>query len=243
MSPRYAESPARSHSKVLLPSRDRWLVSYADFITLLFALFVVLFAASYSDKEKVQTFAQAVENAIEHSSVQHAPRFRQPKGAPEPVLNSTYAALVQSLEPEVKNHQARVWLDSRGLVITLNQTAFFHSGEEEFDPEMYPTLEKIATALVRIDNPIRMEGHTDSLPIHNERFRNNWELSSARSIAVLELLATRFGIPPARMSVAGYADTAPVSTNDTEEGRARNRRVDIVVLSGDGLSKEPGGTP
>ncbi len=224
------------------PSHERWLVSYADFITLLFALFVVLFAASNADKEKVRTFAQAVESAIEHSGVRRG-SLPQPKAPGEPVLNSTYADLVQSLEPEVENHQVRVWLDARGLVITLNQTAFFHSGAAEFDPAMYPTLGKIAVAIARIDNPIRLEGHTDSLPIHNERFQNNWELSSARSIAVLELLAERFDIGPARMAVAGYADTAPVSSNDTEEGRARNRRVDIVVLSREAVQKEPGGTP
>jgi len=224
------------------PSHERWLISYADFITLLFALFVVLFAASNADKDKVHTVAQAVANAIEHSGVRQRSGLPQPKDLPEPVLNSTYAALVESLKPEVDNHQAKVSLDARGLVITLNQTAFFHSGEAEFDPAMYPTLEKIANALARIDNPIRMEGHTDSLPIHNERFRNNWELSSARSIAVLELLATRFEISPGRMAVAGYADTAPVSSNETEEGRARNRRVDIVVLSREAAGKEPGGT-
>jgi chemotaxis protein MotB len=233
-------SPPKSHRA---PSHERWLVSYADFITLLFALFVVLFAASNADKEKVRTFARAVENAIEHSGMRQVSGVPRPGIAKEPVLNSTYAALVQSLEPEVENHQARVWLDSRGLVITLNQTAFFHSGEAEFDPAMYPTLGKIASALARIDNPIRLEGHTDSLPIHNERFRNNWELSSARSIAVLELLATRFDIAPSRMAVAGYADTAPVSSNETEEGRARNRRVDVVVLNREAILKEPGGTP
>lgn len=236
MNARNAKGPAP-------PSHERWLVSYADFITLLFALFVVLFAASNADKEKVRTFAEAVENAIEHSGVRRSSVLPQPNTLAEPVLNSTYAALVRSLEPEVENHQVRVWLDARGLVITLNQTAFFRSGDADFDPDMYPTLEKIASALARIDNPIRMEGHTDSLPIHNERFRNNWELSSARSIAVLELLATRFGIEPPRMAVAGYADTAPVSSNDTEEGRARNRRVDIVVLSREAVGKEPGETP
>ncbi len=225
------------------PSHERWLVSYADFITLLFALFVVLFAASNADREKIRQFARAVENAIEHSGVRQVPHAIEPATASEPVLNSTYAALVKSLEPEVENHQVRVWLDSRGLVITLNQTAFFRSGEAEFDPAMYPTLQKIANALKRIDNPICLEGHTDSLPIHNERFRNNWELSSARSIAVLELLAARFDIAPARMAVAGYADTAPVSSNDTEEGRARNRRVDIVVLSREAVRKDPGGIP
>jgi chemotaxis protein MotB len=225
------------------PSHERWLVSYADFITLLFALFVVLFAASNADKEKVRQFAQAVENAIEHSGVSRGSGFQPPKTASEPVLNSTYAALVQSLEPEVENHQVRVWQDARGLVITLNQTAFFQSGAAEFDPAMYPTLGKIANSLALIDNPIRMEGHTDSRPIRNDRFQNNWELSSARAIAVLELLVSRFDISPARMAVAGYADTAPVSSNDTEEGRARNRRVDIVVLSREALRKEPGGTP
>lgn len=225
------------------PSHDRWLVSYADFITLLFALFVVLFAASNADKEKVRTFARAVENAIEHSGVRRAPGLSRSGPTDEPVLNSTYAKLVQSLEPEVENRQVRVWLDARGLVITLNQTAFFHSGAAEFDPAMYPTLGKIAEAIARIDNPIRLEGHTDSLPIHNERFQNNWELSSARSIAVLELLAARFEIAPDRMAVAGYADTAPVSSNDTEEGRARNRRVDIVVLNREAVKNEPGGTP
>jgi chemotaxis protein MotB len=234
---------ARTNRRRGAPSHERWLVSYADFITLLFALFVVLFAASNADKEKVRQFAQAVENAIEHSGVRRGSGFPQAKTAPEPVLNSTYAALVQALEPEVENHQVRVWLDARGLVITLNQTAFFQSGAAEFDPAMYPTLGKIASSLARIENPIRMEGHTDSQPIHTERFQNNWELSSARSIAVLELLATRFDISPARMAVAGYADTAPVSSNDTEEGRARNRRVDIVVLSQEALQKEPGGTP
>jgi chemotaxis protein MotB len=225
------------------PSHERWLVSYADFITLLFALFVVLFAASNADKDKVRKFAQAVETAIEHSGAKPDSGYPQPKTAGEPVLNSAYATLVRSLRPEVRDQQVSVALDPRGLVITLNQTAFFRSGAAEFDPSMYPTLGKIASAIAEIDNPIRMEGHTDSRPIHNDRFQNNWELSTARSIAVLELLATRFEIAPGRMAVAGYADTAPVSSNATEEGRSRNRRVDIVVLNREAVRKEPGGIP
>jgi chemotaxis protein MotB len=230
----------RGHSA---PSHERWLVSYADFITLLFALFVVLFSASNADKEKVRKFAQAVENAIEHSGVGRvAPTPRQGPSH-EPALDATYAALAESLQPEVQSNQVRVALDGRGLIITLNQTAFFRSGSADFDPSMYPTLGKIAAAIAQVDNPIRLEGHTDSRSIHNERFQNNWELSSARSIAVLELLVTRFGIASHRLAVAGYADTAPVSSNDTDEGRARNRRVDIVVLSRDSMQKEPGGIP
>jgi chemotaxis protein MotB len=225
------------------PNHERWLVSYADFITLLFALFVVLFAASNADKEKVHKFAQAVERAIEHSGVARSPAIPQTQPSRELELSKAYGTLIRSLEPELEDNQVRVGFDSRGLVITLNQAAFFGSGSSEFDPAMYSTLGKIAGAIARVDNPIRLEGHTDSRPIHNERFQNNWELSSARSIAVLELLANRFQIEPNRMAVGGYADTVPVSSNATEEGRARNRRVDIVVLNRDAQQKEPGGKP
>ena len=221
------------------PNHERWLVSYADFITLLFGLFVVLFAASNADKEKIQKFAQAVESAIAHSGVRPAGRMAPVVQPREPVLNSAYAGLVAALRNEVKNGQVWLALDSRGLVITLNQTAFFETGSADFDPAMYPTIGKIAHAVARIDNPIRLEGHTDSRPIHNERFHNNWELSSARAITVLELLSTRFEIPPDRMAVGGYADTVPIQSNDNEEGRARNRRVDIVVLSHEALRIEP----
>ena len=90
-----------------------------------------------------------------------------------------------------------------------------------------------------IPNQIRVEGHTDSKPIHNSRFRSNWELSSARGIAMLELLSSRFEISAARMAVAGYADNVPTDTNETDEGRAHNRRVDLVLLTADGMAKEP----
>jgi chemotaxis protein MotB len=225
------------------PNHERWLVSYADFITLLFALFVVLFAASNADKEKMQKFAQSVESAISHSAIRSGGATPQVLKPREGVLSSAHGALELSLRREIEGQQVRLTLDKRGLVITLNQMAFFDSGSAVFDSSMYPTLGKIAEAIVQIDNPIRLEGHTDSRPIHNGRFENNWALSSARSIAVLELLAERFGIAPGRMAVAGYADTTPVFSNDTEEGRARNRRVDIVVLSQDGIRKEPGGIP
>jgi len=92
-------------------------------------------------------------------------------------------------------------------------------------------LEKIATTIASMSNAIRLEGHTDPIPIHTSRFRSNWELSSARAIAMLEALRTRFGIPGSRMAVAGYADSSPVASNDSEQGRAKNRRVDMVVLT------------
>jgi chemotaxis protein MotB len=102
-----------------------------------------------------------------------------------------------------------------------------------------PGLGKVAAAIAQVPNPVRLEGHTDSRPIHTARFHSNWDLSAARSIALLKILSERFGLPATRLSVAGYADTAPVAANDTEEGRTRNRRVDIVVLNQQGMQGEP----
>ena len=92
-------------------------------------------------------------------------------------------------------------------------------------------LAKVATSLRDLPNKVRLEGHTDSIPIHTARFRNNWELSAARGIAMLDVLSAKYAIPAERFAIAGYADTSPVASNDTEEGRKRNRRVDIVVLN------------
>jgi chemotaxis protein MotB len=100
-------------------------------------------------------------------------------------------------------------------------------------------MEKIAAVVRPLPNPVRLEGHTDSLPIHNSRFRSNWELSAARSIAMLEILTRRFDLDPSRFAVAGYAENAPTDTNETEEGRSHNRRVDLVVLSAEALKAEP----
>ena len=125
----------------------------------------------------------------------------------------------------------------RGIVVSLKQAAFFPSGTDAVDLATMPTLEKVAGALKAVSNPVRIEGHTDSMPIHTPRFRSNWDLSAARSIAIMEVLSSRFEIPPQRLAIAGYADTVPVADNDTPEGRARNRRVDLVILNNYALAK------
>jgi len=130
-------------------------------------------------------------------------------------------------------------MQQRGLVVSFNQAALFPPGEDVISPDAYGGLEKVAAALNKLPNPVRLEGHTDSVPIRTARFHSNWELSALRSIALLELLSTRFGVPRARMSIAGYADSAPVASNDTDEGRARNRRADIVILNEQGVIAEP----
>ncbi len=129
-------------------------------------------------------------------------------------------------------------MGARGLTISFTQAALFPSGEDVVAPDTLATIQKIATAINQIPNPVRMEGHTDAVPIHNSRFRSNWELSAARSIALLEML-TSLGVSKDRLSIAGYADTAPVDNNLTEEGRKKNRRVDIIILNETGVKGEP----
>ena len=146
--------------------------------------------------------------------------------------------LSKALEKEIKSGELEVSMVPRGLVISFTQTALFPSGEDVIAQATYPSIRKIADAMQKIPNPARMEGHTDAVPIHNSRFRSNWDLSAARSIALLELI-TSFGVPHDRLSIAGYADTAPLDDNDTELGRAKNRRVDIIILNETGVKGEP----
>ena len=129
------------------------------------------------------------------------------------------------------------------MIISLRESAFFASGDDAVAPGSLPMLAKIAAVVQELPNPVRLEGHTDAVPIHNSRFRSNWELSAARAIAMMELLRDRFQIPVWRLAIAGYAENSPVDTNDTEEGRAHNRRVDLVVLSAEGEKAEPQPAP
>jgi len=258
-------APAENH--------ERWLVSYADFITLLFAFFVVMFASSQTDHKRAQQISDSVKKALSEDRVKAAVQavlggtvndkgqgnamLRGPGGvgtgekAPskDPAVSSEsvqIAELIPSLDllkkdlhTEIESGQMQVHMEQRGLVISFTQAATFPSGGDEIKPGAVESMRKVAGTLVKIPNPIRLEGHTDSIPISNSRFRSNWELSAARSIAMLETLADRFQIPKHRMSIGGYGDAAPIDTNETVEGRARNRRVDLVILNETGLAAEP----
>ena len=251
-------------------NHDRWLVSYADFITLLFAFFVVMFAASQADRTKVRRVAESVTKALEDgpanrmraavaailggaaddkgkgNAAMNGPGGVKREGPKPAELSPQTAELLPSLDyldtqlrQEIQTGKMRISLETRGLVVSLQQATFFPSGEDTIDPATYSSLEKVATAIRKLPNPVRLEGHTDSVPIHTARFRSNWELSAARAIAVLELLGERFGVPLERVAIAGYAETVPVAPNDSEQGRARNRRVDIVILSRQQALTEP----
>ncbi len=237
-------------------NHERWLVSYADFITLLFAFFVVMFASSNADKGKAQQVAESVRRALEEGQVgamlagilgtagpgkvKPDLKKKEPENPGKIVeLTPSFIDLTKALKQEVDAGKLKLTLEARGLVVSLREAAFFPSGEAAVNPGAVEIVGKIAAAVNTTPNPVRLEGHTDSVPIHNARFASNWELSAARSIAMLELLAERFAVDRKRMAIAGYADNAPVEPNDTEEGRARNRRVDIVILSLTGMAPEP----
>ncbi|MEO8597971.1 MAG: flagellar motor protein MotB [Candidatus Solibacter sp.] len=247
-------------------NHERWLVSYADFMTLLFAFFVVMFASTQSDKNKAKDVSDSVRQALEHGQfsaaistvlgrgkheVHKAPLSKDPTNErenptpppppppPSPDLAQSLNTLQKGLEADLKNGKLQLRLDARGLIISMREKAFFASGDDGIAPDSLPMLAKIAAVVQSLPNPVRLEGHTDARPIHNSRFHSNWQLSSARSIAMLELLRDRFEIPSSRMAVAGYADNYPTDTNDTEEGRAHNRRVDLVLLSAVAVTAEP----
>jgi chemotaxis protein MotB len=249
-------------------NHERWLVSYADFITLLFAFFVVMFAAT--QKNEAKQVSASVRDALEHGQLSavlntalgrgkhaaaKAPVIPDPslthEATPPPVepdrrpadLTKSLAKLQEVLAEELKSGKVELRMDARGLTISLREAGFFGSGNATVEPASIPAIGKIAAVVRDLPNSVRLEGHTDAQPIHTSRFHSNWDLSTARAIAMLELLRDRFEIPTGSMAVAGYAENAPADTNETEEGRAHNRRVDVVILSAEGMKSEPIATP
>ena len=250
-------------------NHDRWLISYADFITLLFAFFVVMFASSQNDKSKAQQMSDSIKNALGKDRITlvvagilgGAPGMKQqgnaqrkgpggtvPTAAEKAEVAARIAELIPSLQMlraqlkgEIDGGMLQVSMEPRGLVVSLRQAAFFPPGQDTIDVGTYATIQKLANVILAVPNKVRLEGHTDAVPIHNARYRSNWELSAARSVTMLDLLTSRYSVPESRLSVGGYAETIPISSNATPEGRAQNRRVDIVILNENGLKGEPAG--
>ena len=184
-------------------ARDRWLVSYTDIVTILLILFVAIAAQSVN-----------------------ARLTPEPRTADQPDPRQRLRSIGEMLQ----KRGLEVRLEPRGLVISLPQAILFPSGEDQVSEEAFPTINGIAEVLRGIPNKIALVGHADAVPIHNSRFKNNWELSAARSLSLLSLLATEYGIDEPRLSVQSYGAYSPKGSNDTEEGRAQNRRVEIIIL-------------
>jgi chemotaxis protein MotB len=248
-------------------NHERWLVSYADFITLLFAFFVVLYASAQVDQRKVGRLALAIQVAFQELGVFPASTTQVPLNMNEPMpfstvqaienvnhttdlgrvssppedaltaaseesnLSALQAELQQSLQHEISLHTIALHRESEGLVISLREFGFFDSGSAALKPSALPALDRIASILSVRSCRLRIEGHTDNIPIHTAQMASNWELSTARSTELVRLLILRYRFSPDRLAAAGYAEYHPIASNDSAPGRAQNRRVDVVILS------------
>lgn len=257
-------------------NHERWLVSYADFITLLFAFFTTMYAISTVDAQKMGRMVMSMRasfdspvftpgsdslslskgdgassalgrDLVEHVETPKEKVLKENTVANMKELKTNYVPnslpkgevvamgrLQETIESLVKKRgiagKVRTRLETRGLVISLDGT-FFDSGSDQMRPEGRELMDAMAQDLLVMNNLVRIEGHTDNVPIQTARFPSNWELSCARATSLVAYLIRQFGFTPDKLSGAGYGEFCPVETNNTPEGRARNRRVDIVVLN------------
>jgi chemotaxis protein MotB len=259
---------------------ERWLVSYADFITLLFAFFTTLYAISTVDAQKMGKMVTSMRASFDSAVFDSGSRTLSlsggsggtalesrdilPPGASglqaltikgvdgkkgklsnltmlngEKAMGRFKKTIESLLSPEILKGMVRLHIDSRGLVISLGETGVFDSGSDQLKQEGRALIDTLATSLVTLGNQIRIEGHTDNVPIHNAKFPSNWELSTSRATVVISYLIMKFGLRAEALSAAGYAEYRPVASNDSEDGKARNRRVDIIVLNPAVAAVEP----
>lgn len=251
-------------------NHERWLVSYADFITLLFAVFVVLYAMGQSDKKKVEEVMQSIQasfgmanagapapkiNVISSRSINVMPTIKPeisiaPSGArsgrgiskgraEEKDFRQIKASIEAYLVKQGAQNKVALTITRRGLIISLKEAGFFDSGQAAIKPEAYELINSIGETVSQYNNPLRFEGHTDNVPISTAQFPSNWELSTARAVNGLKHMIKNFDVDPDKISAAGYGEFRPLADNATSDGRAKNRRVDLVMLSSDGERGEP----
>jgi len=232
-------------------SQDRWLVSYADFVTLLFAFFVVMYATAQVDRQKAVLLSDAIRSAFQEMGVfqnePHAGKRPPPSDAarlaqanaivntPPPAdgqetLDIIRRELELALASEITRNDVAIHMDAEGLVVSLREIGFFDSGSAAIKPTAEGAFGRVAAILQEHSCAVRIEGHTDNVPIHTPQFASNWELSTARATGLVKALIEQYGISAERLSAAGYAEFHPVSENDSVKGRQLNRRVDVVIL-------------
>ena len=238
---------------------DRWLVSYADFITLLFAFFVVMYSVSQVNEGKYRVMSDSLVNAfkatptsaspiapvlrIDASNVVQSPTLKQTifVRKPDPAqdanqkkqkekMKGVAEEILKAMEPLVKEGHVKVSQSVHGIAIEINASVLFASGQAALEPGSTKALRAVGGVLAKVPNDIQVEGFTDNTPINTAAFPSNWELSTARASSVVRLLAES-GAPTARLVAVGYGEFRPVDTNSTPEGRARNRRVTVMILS------------
>lgn len=195
---------------------NRWVVSYADFVTMLLALFMVLFAIVRMDNQRLYEFQQKMQKTFSSSNVT---KYQ---------VNSN---IEKALKDALSNTKSvKVLRNDKGLVIRVNNRMLFDEGSASIKPEAEKTMTEIVKVLTKIDNPVIIEGHTDSTPIKNTKYPSNWELSTARATNIISYIMRHGGISPKRLSAVGYGEYMPIADNTSISGRMLNRRVDIIVL-------------
>ncbi len=221
---------------------ERWMVSYADFVTLLFCFFTAMYAISNIDSDKLGKFVDSMRSAFHVEGA---------RGNALSVIEGVQIFVPANVEVEsdvkdilgtfIKESKGSIDVtrDTRGVVMSVADKYFFPSGNAGLKDDSRDIMDEIASILHKYPNMIRIEGHTDNVPIHNEKFPSNWELSAARAISVAKYFVENHNIPPGKLSTIGYSEYKPVASNDTPSGRAKNRRVNIVILSEAESIKEP----
>lgn len=222
-------------------NHERWIVSYADMLTLLFALFVVLYATSDANPNKLKQVKVSIDRAfsvgISNGDSGASPIFDTGGGMTEginEVKSRNFVTLSTTLGDFAKekglDNRIQVHSDPTSITISLSDNLLFDSGSADLKPGAQAVLAEVAAALRGLPNEIRVEGHTDNVPVNSPDFATNWELSGERATRVLRFIAASGGFKPRQLYTAGYGDTRPVGDNVTAEGRAANRRADIVIV-------------
>lgn len=226
---------------------ERWMVSYADFITLLFAFFVVMYAISIVNEGNYRVLSESLEKAFKDQQevVQRVPEPIQVGEVPRTLAPSILEAarlgeaadrIEEVLAPYIEEELVEVERNEFWIAVEMKSGILFASGSAELSAEADPILAKLAEIVREMpDNPIYIEGHTDNVPIQTAEFPSNWELSAARATSVVRRLI-QSGIGPQRMAAVGYGEHHPVADNSTEAGRYRNRRV-VLVLQAKNLAR------
>lgn len=224
-------------------NHERWMVSYADFITLLFAFFVVMYSISSLNEGKYKILSDSLvgvfnqpDRAIKPIPIgEERPRTTEPKdllhddaAAAQDPLESIMQSMREAFSDLIGANQLTLRGNEMWVEIELNSSLLFPSGDALPNDQAFELLERVARILAPFDNPIRVEGFTDNLPINTEQFPTNWELSAARAGSVVRMLVAD-GVAPSRLAAVGYGEFQPIADNATPEGRARNRRVVLVV--------------
>lgn len=234
--------------KIVKDTSERWLLTYADLMNLLLILFILLYTMSKVDVAKYQTVAASLRAAFGDATVNQvigdaggAPSIINIDGQnPSPVVEAQMEEqqmeeikenISEVVQKEGLSGEVVVTMEERGIVISIAEKVLFRSGSADLEPDSKQTIEKIGKVLLAIPGKmIRVEGHTDNVPISTSRFPDNQELSTARANSVWRILVNNVGISPKSLSATGYGEYRPKVPNDSEENRAQNRRVDIAIL-------------